>query len=233
LFLEPTAVSRPVFLCCDVQTRFSGVLPNLHRAAFISRRFAQYCTLWNAHAAAAASSSSSSPLPQLRFIATEQYPKGLGRLHPACGHRGGDASDVPVGADTSAVDAALQQPLLPFVSLFEKTCFSMLSDEVAAELAATGSRRFVLFGVEAHACVLQTARDILAAHPENQVFIAADGTYSQREEDRSHAFATLRAAGACVSTSESLLLQLTNDAAHPTFRGVSGLLKQQIPAEKI
>lgn len=207
LFLPPTEVSRPVFLCCDIQDCFIPFLANLPRAAFVARRFVDYCKLWNAAPPASGSGV------QLRYVATEQYPKGLGRLLAECGH-----------IDPTSGNA---ETPYPFVQIFEKTKFSMITPQVTA--AIQDSRHFVLFGVEAHVCVLQTARDLLAAHPDNRVFVAADGTFSQREEDRVEAFATLRAAGACVSTSESLLLQLTDDASHPTFRGVNALLKQQAP----
>lgn len=202
-FIEPTEVSRPVFLCCDIQEKFVPVLGNLPRAAFVARRFVDYCKLWNA----------TGNKVQLSYIATEQYPRGLGRL---CGE---------VGHLDPTSDGG--KALLPFVKVFEKTQFSMITPEVTS--AIEGHRNFILFGIEAHACILQTARDLLDAHSDNKVFIAADGTFSTRDEDRVEAFHTLRAAGVCISTSESLLLQLTHNAAHPTFKGVSALLKQQSP----
>jgi hypothetical protein len=131
------------------------------------------------------------------YVATEQVPAKLGALDPSIG--------VP-----------------PELTL-PKSIFSMITPEVEQRIA--GRDTFVLFGIEAHVCVLQTVEDLLAR--QKRVFLAADGTWSQRDMDREFALAVARDAGAIVSTSESILLQLTRDAADPGFRAVSALLKQK------
>jgi nicotinamidase-related amidase len=67
--------------------------------------------------------------------------------------------------------------------LFEKSLFSMITPEVKAALLKWPTRRhIVLFGIEAHVCVLQTALDLL--RQGYQVHLVADGVSSQNTIDR-------------------------------------------------
>ena len=140
--------------------------------------------------------------------ATEQYPKALGA---SC------AELQPLLAGAGAA---------PRVAVFPKMLFSMLTPEVDAHLAARcGAEGFdsaVLFGIEAHVCIQQTALELLRRG--KQVLIAADATSSQRAGDRSAALQLLLAAGATVSTVESIAMSLIGGADHPKFKEVSKLL---------
>ena len=49
----------------------------------------------------------------------------------------------------------------PLISVFPKMRFSMVVPEVHAKLKERNTRSVVLFGIEAHVCVLQTALDLL------------------------------------------------------------------------
>ena len=140
-----------------------------------------------------------------RFVVTEQYPKGLG---PTC-------SDV--------AEAAAAQPAL---FKYEKTKFSMMVDEVDAAVGDAAS--FVLFGIEAHVCVLQTVAD-LRMRGKN-VFVVVDGTFSQRDGDRDVAFRTMERMGATLTTSEAVLFQLLGDKNHAAFKAVSALCRDKPPA---
>lgn len=132
------------------------------------------------------------------YVATEQVPNKLGVL------------DASIG--------------VPKELKFSKSLFSMITPEVEAKIK--GRDNFVLFGIEAHVCIFQTVEALLAR--QKRVFIAADGTFSQKDTDRDAALQLMRDAGAIISTSESILLQLTRDAADPKFRQVSALLKQKM-----
>ena len=85
----------------------------------------------------------------------------------------------------------------------------------------------VLFGIEAHVCILQTAIDLLEAGKE--VHVVADGTSSQRQADRMVAFERLRQMGVFVSTSESIVFQLVGNAKDACFKAISELSKEARP----
>jgi nicotinamidase-related amidase len=133
-----------------------------------------------------------------KVVATEQNPKALG-------------ATVPELAQALAACAA---------PVFAKQAFSMQSKAVAD---AMGPGAVVLFGIEAHVCVLQTALDLVGAGRE--VVIVADATSSQRWGDRAHGLRLARDAGAWLTTTESLLFHAMRTAELPHFRAVSALVK--------
>ncbi|XP_012878407.1 PREDICTED: uncharacterized protein LOC105990508 [Dipodomys ordii] len=91
-------------------------------------------------------------------IVTEQYPKGL-------------------GSTVQEIDLTGVKLVLP------KTKFSMVLPEVEAALAEIpGVRSVVLFGVETHVCIQQTALELVGRGVE--VHIVADATSSRSMMDR-------------------------------------------------
>uniref|UniRef100_A0A8C0JIB4 Isochorismatase domain-containing protein 1 n=1 Tax=Chelonoidis abingdonii TaxID=106734 RepID=A0A8C0JIB4_CHEAB len=91
-------------------------------------------------------------------IVTEQYPKGL-------------------GSTVQEIDLTGVRLVLP------KTKFSMVLPEVEAALAdIPGVRSVVLFGVETHVCIQQTALELVGRGVE--VHIVADATSSRSMMDR-------------------------------------------------
>jgi nicotinamidase-related amidase len=136
------------------------------------------------------------------LVVTEQYPKGLGKTAPA---------------------VVLPDNVTPI----EKTMFSMMTPEVRSELDRIEVDNVVLFGIEAHVCILQTAIDLLEAGKE--VHVVADGTSSQRQADRMVAFERLRQMGVFVSTSESIVFQLVGNAKDACFKAISELSKEARP----
>lgn len=116
----------------------------------------------------------------------------------------------------------------PAAAVFEKTQFSMVTPEVLRRLVAHGVRDVVLVGLEAHICVLQTALDLLGAG--YGVHVCADGVASQREGERAIALARIGACGGAVTSCESLAFQLLRDAAHPSFKTISRLVKDYAAA---
>eukprot|EP00299_Pterocystis_sp_00344_P015795 c7901_g1_i1.p1 GENE.c7901_g1_i1~~c7901_g1_i1.p1 ORF type:complete len:188 (-),score=21.48 c7901_g1_i1:65-628(-) len=133
-------------------------------------------------------------------IVTEQYPKGLGHTVP---------------------ELNLNQPNV--LGVFEKSLFSMYIPEVAALIASQNRRSIVIFGLETHVCVQQTVLDLR----DNgfDVHVIADGVSSQRPLDRQVALDRMRSAGAFVSTSESVLMELLRDKNSTEFKEISNLLK--------
>lgn len=133
-------------------------------------------------------------------IVTEQYPKGL--LHT-----------VPE-LDISKAYAVV-----------EKTKFSMMIPEVREKLSKCVAKlkSVVLFGVEAHVCVQQTALDLLSEGIE--VHIIADACSSRNQVDRFLAYNRLRKNGAIITTAETVLLQLVKDKNHPKFKEIQNIIK--------
>jgi hypothetical protein len=58
--------------------------------------------------------------------------------------------------------------------------------------------------------------------------VLADGVSSANREEVGVALARLRAEGATVTTSESVIYELMGDARAPEFRGVVGLVKDTL-----
>ncbi|NXR18100.1 ISC2A protein, partial [Cinclus mexicanus] len=107
-----------------------------------------------------------------------------------------------------------------------KTAFSMVG--AATPLLGDPKIRSVLLcGIEAQACVLQTALDLLERGLD--VHVVADAVSSRSQVERALALARMRQAGAHLSTCESLLLLLLRDAAHPKFRQILPLIKEPPP----
>jgi nicotinamidase-related amidase len=134
----------------------------------------------------------------LPVLLTEQYPKGLGRTLPE-------------------LREVLPAPL-------EKLHSSCGADPAFdAALAATGRRQVVLAGMEAHVCVFQTARDLVAAGHE--VFVCADAVTSRTEEHRQVGLDLCREAGAVVTTAETAIFDLLHQCATPEFKAVAPLVR--------
>ncbi|XP_058678743.1 isochorismatase domain-containing protein 2 isoform X1 [Ammospiza caudacuta] len=133
-------------------------------------------------------------------LLTEQRPDVLGPTVPELG-----AQDLP---------------RLP------KTAFSM-AGAAAPVLRDPRLRHVLLCGIEAHACVLQTALDLLERGLD--VHVVADAVSSRSQAERALALSRMRQAGAYLSTCESLLLLLLRDAAHPKFKQILPMIKDPPP----
>lgn len=193
--LSHVSKSRPVFFCCDLQDKFKASIPRFNDGVYVANRFLRFSQLF----------------PQdTMYIATQHYPKGLGKL---------------------AAEIGLEQPLQQSpdqFKVFDKTLFSMLTPEVKELL---GDREnVVIFGIEAHVCILQTIEELVQIN--RRVYVAIDGTHSSREEDRTFALQTAQSFGGNVvlGSSESILLQLIRDASDPNFKAVSALLREKLPS---
>lgn len=134
-------------------------------------------------------------------VVTEQYPQGLGETVPALKSYLGD-----------------QQKYL------SKTTFSCLGDAaIKNELLSMPVENWVVIGIEAHVCVLQSAKDLLDAG--KNVIVLNDAITSRSIFDYSTAIAELRDAGARITSSETILFELLEDAKNPEFKAISQLIK--------
>ncbi|XP_004617067.2 isochorismatase domain-containing protein 2 [Sorex araneus] len=140
-------------------------------------------------------------LLEVPAVLTEQYPQGLGPTVPELGAEGLKA--VP------------------------KTCFSMVP-AVRQELDSRPQlRSVILCGIEAQACILNTALDLLER--ELQVHVVVDACSSRSQVDRLVAMSRMRQSGVFLSTSEGLILQLVGDSSHPHFKEIQKLIKEPSP----
>lgn len=128
-------------------------------------------------------------------IATEQYPKGLGRSVPELG-------------------------LLEDVRVVEKMVFSAAR---ADGFSLAGRPQAILCGIEAHVCVAQTALDLL--EQEVEVFVPVDAVGSRFPRDAEVGLRRLERAGAVVTTVEAVLFELLERAGTPEFKAIQGLVR--------
>lgn len=134
------------------------------------------------------------------LMASEQYPKGLGRTVPELA------------------------TLVPEIQRYEKMEFSCYANApLRAALKGVKRSQVLLAGIEAHVCVLQTALDL--AEAGNAVFVITDATASRRPESRETAFRRMREAGVTLVTLEMVLFEWLRSAADPEFRAVSKLIR--------
>ncbi|RKP37109.1 Isochorismatase-like protein [Dimargaris cristalligena] len=146
-----------------------------------------------------------SKLLSVPIYITEQYPQRL-------------------GPTVSELDVSSAEMVLP------KTKFSMFLPEIQASLEAKRITSIVLLGIEAHVCVLQTALDLLENNYD--VHLVSDGISSMNIPESHLALERLKQSGAFVTSSESMLFQLTGDSKHPNFKAISNLVKEYQTASR-
>lgn len=137
----------------------------------------------------------------LPIYATEQNPKGLGPTVPQ-----------------------LKICLGPTQKFISKTAFSCMGDPlIREELLNSPVNQWVLIGIEAHICILQTAKDLLLA--EKQVTVLNDAISSRSIYDFSTAIAEMKDLGIRVSSTETILFELLRDSKSQEFKSISQLIK--------
>ena len=175
--------SETALIVIDVQERLSAVMQKreqlLERCARLIKGF---------------------QLLKLPVLATEQYPKGLGR------------TEAPLAE------------LLRSTEIIEKQKFGCMGvPAFDRAVAALGTKQLVLCGIESHVCVQQTALDLAAA--DYRVHIAADAVTSRHEEDERTALSRMRDAGITITTSEAVLFELLESSEAPEFKEIAKLVK--------
>lgn len=135
----------------------------------------------------------------LPVIWAEQYPEGMGQTIPSL-------RDILPG-----------RPL-------PKKAFSCLGDPALAQaIAQTGRRSFLLMGIEAHVCVWQTARDLLARGLS--VEVVSDCVASRTEHDKQIGLGRIAAAGGQITSVEMCLFELLERAEGPAFKAILPIVK--------
>ncbi|PKK89594.1 MAG: hydrolase [Candidatus Wallbacteria bacterium HGW-Wallbacteria-1] len=135
-------------------------------------------------------------------MVSEQYPQGLGSTIP----------DIAHGLEH-----------VPRSMKFSKRQFSAMAPKVSEELYNTGKGKIIIFGVETHVCVLQTARDLILRGYEP--FVVADAVSSRSEYDHKFGLQVLHDIGIPIFTTEMLLFDLLKTSTHPCFKEIQSLIK--------
>ena len=89
----------------------------------------------------------------------------------------------------------------------------------------------VIFGLEAHVCVQQTTLDLL--EQGFNVHLCVDAISSQSTTDRSCGLRRAADAGALITTTESVMMELIRSKDHPNFKAISNTIKETRPAEPL
>ena len=147
-------------------------------------------------------------------VLTEQYPKGIG----------------PTEASIRALFDGLAVPGY----LLEKTAFSCCGAAGFHQTLAKARpglpvqrHQIVVAGIEAQVCVVQTVLELLeAGHP---VQVCWDAVSGRGEEYRRHALERMAAAGATLTSHESVAFEWARDKNHPGFKALSALMKEGQP----
>ena len=114
--------------------------------------------------------------------------------------------------------------LVPAAQVIGKEHFRATAEPaLPAWIERTGADQVVVFGTEAHVCVLQTSLGLLEAGLA--VHVVADAVGSRRPEDRSVALRRLNSAGCRIVTAEMVAFEWLERAGTEEFREVLALIK--------
>jgi nicotinamidase-related amidase len=143
---------------------------------------------------------------EIPVIASEQYPKGLGRTVPslAAALDAGGPVDRLEKVEFSVCDAAAFAPL-------------------ASKLAAAGRDQWIVTGMECHVCVWQTVRGLRGRG--GAVHVVADAVSSRTKANWRLGLELARAAGAVVTSTETVVFDLLGRAGTDDFKALSRLIK--------
>ena len=134
-------------------------------------------------------------------IVTEQYPKGLGSTV--------ESLKNGLGADTK---------------YFEKTAFSALENEEIPEAIKSYNRdQILIFGIETHICVSQTAEALIMEGYD--VNVIKDACGSRAEVEYLAGLERMKDNGAYIMTAEIALFEWLKSSRHPNFKEVQALIK--------
>jgi len=134
------------------------------------------------------------------FLATEQYPQGLG----------------PISPDIAS--------LLPDVKPVAKAAFNCLADEnFRREFEALGRKQVLVSGIEAHICVYQTVCDLISRRCE--AYVVTDTVSSRTPENRQLSFEMMKQAGARLTSTEAALFELLKVGEGDKFKKISQIIR--------
>lgn len=133
---------------------------------------------------------------QIPTLASEHYAQGLGTTVSALA------------------------PLLSTQQIVAKVEFSCSQNQACQQaIDQLNKPQWVLAGIEAHVCVLQTALDLAAA--SHTVFVVADAISSREPQDKALAIQRMLANGISIVSCEMVFFEWLKRAATPQFKQLS------------
>ncbi|AGV14402.1 hypothetical protein, variant [Cryptococcus neoformans var. grubii H99] len=142
---------------------------------------------------------------EIATLTTEQNSKALGTIEEVGQH--------------------LQQLEHNNLGIYKKNRLSMQTKGTRRGVDFQKYDTFIVTGIEAHVCILQTALDLLRLESKPTVFIPADCISSGNKQEIPIALRRMERDGAVITTSESVLFELLGDADHPKFEALVDLIK--------
>ncbi len=136
---------------------------------------------------------------KIPLIVTEQYPKGLGHT----------------------VDSILFKDNQDIIEKIHFDCFGC--DAFIEKINVINPRTLVIFGIEAHVCVLKTC--LSAISRGYNVHVVADAISSRTLENKSIAIERMRQSNAFIVSTEMILFQLIDQAGTDEFKEISKIVK--------
>jgi nicotinamidase-related amidase len=137
--------------------------------------------------------------------------------------------DIPVFV-TEQYKKGLGETLPQVTSLFEKfegiekLAFSCADEPRYFEkLELTKRCNVIICGMETHVCILQTSLDLLGQG--YMPVVVEDAVSSRKLSDKTTALARIRQEGGIITSTESVLFELTRAAGSDTFKAISKLVK--------
>lgn len=140
-----------------------------------------------------------SQILEMPLVVTEQYPKGLGKT----------VGEIKFGDNQKIIEKIT----------FD--CFGCA--EFTNMLDSLNRKTLVIFGIEAHVCVLQTC--LRAVENGYQVHIISDAVSSRTLENKNIAIDRMKQAGVFIASTEMILFQLMDRAGTDEFKAISKLVK--------
>ncbi|KIM67749.1 hypothetical protein SCLCIDRAFT_20771 [Scleroderma citrinum Foug A] len=197
------ASQRTVFFLCDVQERFRSAIYGFDELVSTINKTLKVAKVNLPISLGSPQMDNYTQVLNIPVIVTEQNPKAL-------------------GSTAREIDLAALGDL--HLGTVPKFAFSMMPC-VKGLLDNRNIDSVVLFGIESHVCVLQTALDLL--EQKYDVHILADGVSSCNREEVPIALARIQQAGGYVTTSESAAFQLQQTAESPQFKPLSQIIKEE------
>ncbi|WVQ89429.1 hypothetical protein IAS59_003189 [Cryptococcus gattii] len=139
-----------------------------------------------------------------------------------------NSKDDPKALGTiEEVGQHLQQLQHNNLGIYKKNRLSMQTEGTRRGVDFNKYDTFIVTGIEAHVCILQTALDLLRLESKPTVFILADCISSGNNQEIPIALRRMERDGAIITTSESVLFELLGDADHPKFEALVDLIKEE------